>query len=446
MIFLKILLINPLYWTGGRIPLGYIKIASMPLGLGYIAAALEEAGFSARILDMDMLGLRPADLEKRIAQFQPDIVGITSFSANYKNAIDTAKAVKRHDPGIKTVMGGVHATFTHEEILKSVPEVDIVVRYEGEQAMCEIARAVEDGQGPGRILGVSYRNDGEGGEIISTPLRERLEDLDSLPFPAYHLLDPSPEAYIGSGEVRCMPVITTRGCPFNCIFCSTASLHGRRYRVRDNARVVDEIELLVDRYKINNVSFVDDNFTMRKDRVEGLCRELKNRQVPVKWGCSTRIDLLPQELLATMKDAGCEEIFFGIESASQKVLDTVRKDFSIEQAKQVVRMVEEMGVKTHCSFILGLPGETVESLGQILQFIDEVRPSARVLPNVLDILPGTELYERREEYFPDGEGLPFADIVQAQVEMLYRFYSLSQKSGELFRVVPPKVVIEGCPS
>ena len=147
-----------------------------------------------------------------------------------------------------------------------------------------------------------------------------------------------------------------------------------------------------------------------------------------------------------MKDAGCEEIFFGIESASQKVLDTIRKDFSIEQAKQVVRMVEEMGIKTHCSFILGLPGETVESLGQILQFIDEAKPSARVLPNILDILPGTELYERREAFFPEGEGIPFTDIVQAQVEMLYRFYSLSQKTGELFRVVPPKVVIEGCPT
>ena len=374
-----------------------MKIASIPLGLGYIAAYLDEAGFSARILDMDMLNLHPGDLNKRLAQFQPDIVGITSFSSNYKNAVDVAKAVKSYDPGIKIVMGGVHATFTHEEILKSVPEVDIVVRYEGEHALSEIAESLEGGRTPTDVLGISYR---DGSRIVSTPLRERMEDLDSLPFPAYHLLDPTPEAYIGNGVVRCMPVITTRGCPFNCIFCSTASLHGRKYRVRDNSRVVDEIEYLVEKYKINNVSFVDDNFTMRKDRVEGLCSEMKKRQVPVKWGCSTRIDLLSKDLVGTMKDAGCEEIFFGIESASQKVLDTIRKDFSIEQAKQVVRMVEEMGIKTHCSFILGLPGETVESLGQILQFIDEARPSARVLPNVLDILPGTELYERRAELLP----------------------------------------------
>jgi anaerobic magnesium-protoporphyrin IX monomethyl ester cyclase len=440
---LKILLINPHYWTGGRIPLGYMKIASIPLGLGYIAAYLDEAGFSARILDMDMLNLHPGDLNKRLAQFQPDIVGITSFSSNYKNAVDVAKAVKSYDPGIKIVMGGVHATFTHEKILKSVPEVDIVVRYEGEHALTEIAESLEGGRIPTDVLGISYR---DGSRIVSTPLRERMEDLDSLPFPAYHLLDPKPEAYIGNGAVRCMPVITTRGCPFNCIFCSTASLHGRKYRVRDNSKVVDEIEYLVEKYKINNVSFVDDNFTMRKDRVEGLCSEMKKRQVPVKWGCSTRIDLLSKDLVGTMKDAGCEEIFFGIESASQKVLDTIRKDFSIEQAKQIVRMVEEMGVKTHCSFILGLPGETVESLGQILQFIDEARPSARVLPNVLDILPGTELYEKRADYFPDGVGIPFTDIVQAQVEMLYRFYSLSQKTGELFRVVPPKVIVEGCPT
>ena len=135
-----------------------MKIASIPLGLGYIAAYLDEAGFSARILDMDMLNLHPGDLNKRLAQFQPDIVGITSFSSNYKNAVDVAKAVKSYDPGIKIVMGGVHATFTHEEILKSVPEVDIVVRYEGEHALSEIAESLEGGRTPTDVLGISYRD------------------------------------------------------------------------------------------------------------------------------------------------------------------------------------------------------------------------------------------------------------------------------------------------
>ncbi len=434
-------MINPLYWTGENTPLGFMKISSVPLGLGYIAAMLKSKSVSTKILDMDMLDLQIDDLKKKLDEFRPDIVGVTSFTSNYVNSVKVAKAVKSHDPGTLVVMGGVHATFISNEVLQTVPEVDVVVRYEGEYTMCDLVDAAENGRSLRGVKGITYR-EGEGGRPVSTPLRDKIRNLDQLPFPAHHLLEPFIETYMDkSDKTRNIPILTTRGCPFACIFCSTAALHGREYRTRSNTNVVDEIEYMKDKYRVNNISFVDDNFTMQKERVFDLCREIDKRGVDVRWGCSTRVDLLSRELLETMKASGCDNIFFGLESASQSVLDTIKKGFDIDQARKVVKLSEELGIKTHCSFILGLPGESVESLGEIIRFIEETKPSGRVLPNALDILPGTELYDRKEEYFPEGPDIPYADIIKTQIEMFLKFYEINARTTELTRIVPPKILV-----
>ncbi len=436
---MRVLLINPSYWTGGRVPLGFIKVSSIPLGLGYIAAMLESIGVYTKVLDIDKLDIQPGYLEKKLNEFNPDIVGITSFTSNYINAVRVAKAIKSHKPEALVVMGGVHATFMFKEILENVPEVDVIVRYEGEYTMSELVDAVELKRSLSDINGIVYRSNGN---IICTPLRARIKNLDELPFPAHHLMEPSVKHYIGNQDLRSLPVLTTRGCPFECIFCSTAALHGHEYRTRKNSKVVDEMEYLQRTYDINNVSFVDDNFTMQKHRVFDLCNEMKKRNLSLRWGCSTRIDLLSEELLETMKDAGCSDIFFGIESASQMVLNTIRKGFQIEQAKVVIKLAEKLGIKTHCSFILGLPGETADSMNSMIEFIGDVKPSGRVLPNVLDILPGTELFKNKEEYFPDNFPIPCADITKSQIEMLLKFYEVNVKTNELLRIKPPKIIIQ----
>jgi anaerobic magnesium-protoporphyrin IX monomethyl ester cyclase len=299
--------------------------------------------------------------------------------------------------------------------------------------------AVESKRSLSEVKGIVYRGNGH---LISTPLRDRIRNLDELPFPAHHLMEPSVKYYIGNQGLRSLPVLTTRGCPFECIFCSTAALHGHEYRTRQNSKLVDELEYLKKTYDINNVSFVDDNFTMQKNRVFDLCNEMKKRNLSLKWGCSTRIDLLSKDLLKAMKDAGCNDIFFGIESASQIVLNSIRKGFRIEQAKVVIKLAERLGMKTHCSFILGLPEETADSLNKITEFIGDVKPSGRVLPNVLDILPGTELFERKEEYLPDQFSIPCADITRSQLEILLKFYEVNVKTNELFRIKPPKIIVQ----
>jgi anaerobic magnesium-protoporphyrin IX monomethyl ester cyclase len=236
---LKVLLINPPGWVGDRIPLGYDLVPSVPLGLGYLASTMESEGITAKIVDMDWGGFSKEELVDMISKFDPDIIGITSFTSNYANAVDIAKAAKSHNPNIKIVFGGVHATFIHRDVLHTIPEVDIVVRYEGERAICEICDALDRGRKLENVKGISFRHDNR---VFSTPLRHRIENLDSIPFPAFHLLEPSIEHYIGEGKEKGFPIITTRGCPFNCIFCSTAALHGRKYRTRSANNVLDEME------------------------------------------------------------------------------------------------------------------------------------------------------------------------------------------------------------
>ncbi len=424
---------------GDKIALGRFDLSTIPLGLGYIAAVLESNGFLSTILDMSVTNMQTEKLDDRLNEIKPDIVGISTMTSNYLNATRVAKTVKRWNPECVVVMGGVHATFMHRNILETVPEVDVVVRYEGEFAMSELARVLDENDSPRAVRGISFR---ENGRLVSTPPRGCIEDLDKLPYPAHHLLEPPVEEYLGQYLPRSLPVMTSRGCPFSCIYCSTMALHGQRYRTRSIANVMGELEYLVEKFEVTDISFVDDNFTMQKDRVIELCREIKKRNLSIEWGCSARVDQVSDGLLRAMKDAGCRDIFFGIESASQHVLDLVRKGFRVEQAKEAVRTAEKLNIRTHCSFILGLPGESVRSLKNMVAFVEETKPTGRALPNRLSILPGTELFEKKEEYFSSQPTAPDADLTKTQIEIFTTFFRYRFAISELFRVVPPNLEIE----
>jgi radical SAM superfamily enzyme YgiQ (UPF0313 family) len=436
---LKTLLIAPPQWIREKKLLGELCLTTVPLGLSYIAAVLESNGFSSEIMDMNFHEIGMERVEEKLAYDKPGIVGITSMTSNFQNALAVVKAVKLQSPGSNVVMGGVHATFMHKEILTTIPEVDIVVRYEGEFTMSELADALENGRSLRGVKGISFR---EGGSVVSTPLRERIEDLDSLPYPAHHLLKPSVEDYIKNFGKRSFPVMTTRGCPFGCIFCSTMAFHGRKYRTRSILNVMAELEYLVEKFKADNISFIDDNFTMQNERVFAICEEIKKRKLPIDWGCSARVDQVSEKLLKTMKEAGCNDLFLGIESVSQRVLNLVKKGYSVKQAKDAVRTAEKLGIRTHCSFIIGLPGESARSLRSIEKFIEETKPSGRVLPNLLVTFPGTELLERKSEYFSNQPTVSMADMTRTQLGMMTKFYKINYGVEKLFRVEPPNIVIE----
>jgi radical SAM superfamily enzyme YgiQ (UPF0313 family) len=238
--------------------------------------------------------------------------------------------------------------------------------------------------------------------------------------------------------------MASRGCPFECIYCSTAALHGHKYRIRTAPNIVDEIEYLLSKYKVGGISFVDDNFTMQNDRVRELCQEIRNRNLSVKWGCSTRTDMVTSDLLKEMKSAGCDDIFFGIESLSDDVLKIIKKgpNATVKKAIEIVKKAEEIGIRTHCSFILGLPGETVQSMSRIVDFIDEVKPSGRVIPNALVVLPGTELYQKSFECFSVYPRVSITDITETQIAVVLKFYRLTTKFDKAFKIMPPNIVVE----
>jgi len=432
---LKILLISP----PNRIKpsLGeYHSYAIPPLGLLYIAAVLESKGFSSKVLDMRFNGMDQKKLDEMLDHMKPDLVGITSMTSNFPAAEYIAKFVKLRCPESLVVMGGVHATFMHREILAETPEADIIVRYEGEFTMAELAATLENGRSLKEVNGISFRDEGR---VISNPDRERIEDLDCLPFPAHHLLEPKIKKYF---MYTSPPVLTTRGCPFSCIYCSTMAFHGRKYRTRSVTNVVLELEYLIDHYKVDKVSFIDDNFTMQPIRVFALCQEMKKRGLSIKWGCNARVDQVNEEILKVMKEAGCRDVFCGIESVSQRALDIVKKGYRVQQARDAVKMAEKLGIRTHCSFVLGLPGESKQTLKRMVQFVDETKPSGRALPNLLKIFPGTELSKRKEEYFSNYKPIGFADITKTQLDMFTKFLKVNYGTESLFRVEPPNIVVE----
>jgi radical SAM superfamily enzyme YgiQ (UPF0313 family) len=203
-----------------------------------------------------------------------------------------------------------------------------------------------------------------------------------------------------------------------------------------------ELEYLVEKFKADNISFIDDNFTMQNERVFAICEEIKKRKLPIDWGCSARVDQVSEKLLKTMKEAGCNDLFLGIESVSQRVLNLVKKGYSVKQAKDAVRTAEKLGIRTHCSFIIGLPGESARSLRSIEKFIEETKPSGRVLPNLLVTFPGTELLERKSEYFSNQPTVSMADMTRTQLGMMTKFYKINYGVEKLFRVEPPNIVIE----
>jgi len=436
---MKTLLIVPPESSGDKLQLGRFRVATVPLGMCYIAAMLASQGFQVKIFDMSVAkpSVMMDRLQSILAEEMSEVVGITSMSNNFHSAVNIAKAVKLWSPQSTVAMGGVHATFVHKELLSTVSEVDVVVRYEGEITMLELVRALEENSSLKNVKGLSFK---VAGEVISTPFRSRIENLDELPFPDYGSLEPSLEWYIGDSKKRNFPVMTTRGCPFGCIYCSTMAFNGRSYRTRSVASVMSELRHLINEYRMNDVSFVDDNFTMQKDRVLSLSSEIK--KLDITWGCSARVDQVTPELLSAMRDAGCTDIFFGIESATQRVLDRVRKGFTVKQAKAAVKTAEKLGIKTHCSFIIGLPEETTRTLRNMMKFIEETKPSGRVLPNELDILPGTELAERTQEYFVNNPRISAANRTKAQIEMLMKFYEYRFGIKELFRVTPPNIILD----
>jgi len=373
---MRTLLINPPY------PL--TEWPSMPLGLGYIAAVLEKNGFEVEVLDLLMSQYSEEKVYRCMAEFRPEVVGVTAVTMNYPISSNILRLCKRFDENAITVIGGPHVTFCAEQTLREAPWIDIVARGEGEYTMLDIV----SGKKLPEIEGLVFRK--EDG-VVTTPDRPWIENLDELPSPARHLFPLSKYRAFSAGG----SLITGRGCPFNCIFCSGHRMTGRRVRLRNPKLVVDEMQL-VQELGFDEIYVEDDLLTLNHKHVNAICDEIVNRGLKIKWNAFSRVDTVNRELMRKMKQAGCFGLLYGVESGNQEILDRAKKKITLEKVRQAVALANELGVKAVGSFILGLPGETRDTMRQSYDFARQLGTPYGF--HVLAPFPGTEVREKAEEY------------------------------------------------
>ncbi len=380
---MRALLINP--------PTPLCERPNPPLGLGFVAAALEEADVEVRLVDLVTHRCDGERLAAVLAEYRPDIVGTTAVTMVFNAAIQTLRSVKAIAPEILTVMGGPHVTFAAKETLDAVPELDLIVMGEGEKTIVEVAREMRNGRDWSGIRGLAYRSDD--GQVSVTPPQDPL-DVNLLPLPARHLMP------LGRYRALKMPIsiTTSRGCPFPCIFCSARDMAGAKIRYRDAERVVDELEDLA-RMGFHQVNVADDLFTAKKKHCLAICDVIIERGLKVIWSCYSRVDTINPDMLARMREAGCATMAFGIESANEEILKTVRKGITIPKTLAAIEMCVNAGIDPHCSFILGLPGETQDTLAETLAFCKRIQSmGASYGFHLLAPFPGTAVRKQMESF------------------------------------------------
>jgi len=359
-----------------------------PLGVSYVAAAFEAAGCNVKIMDYIVSRYTPEKLKNAIDAFEPDVIGATSVTMNFPVAAGIMRTAKKHRPSVVTVMGGPHVSFDAENTLATCPEIDLLVIGEGERTIMELVPRLADRNAWPDIAGLAFRE--EGGIVVTRP-RELIDDLDSIPMPARHLLPMSRYNALGFP----VSIITSRGCPNSCIFCQGRRMVGKKVRYRTVEHVMDEIERIL-AYGISRINIADDLFTSNKARVCGLCGEIIRRGFDFKWSAFSRVNTVDREILEIMREAGCDSISFGIESGNPEMLKRIRKGITLEQARNAVRLCGETGILAHASFMVGLPGETPETLRDTREFSRSLG-----IPHGYHFLapfPGTTVRERIEEY------------------------------------------------
>jgi radical SAM superfamily enzyme YgiQ (UPF0313 family) len=379
--FMRCLLINPFY------PLS--ENPSPPLGLAYLAAALEHAGVVVKILDYVVFPYTTEDFQRELDCFQPDIIGATAVTMTFDNAIQLIQEAKRHCPDCLTVMGGPHISFCAEDTLNAFPELDIAVIGEGEETLVEITEELRQGENWDRVAGLVYRKDGT---IVSTGKRPHPADINMLQTPARLLLA------LGRYRALGMPIsmTTSRGCPYHCIFCVGRKMVGAKVRYRNPQKVVDEMQIL-SRYGFCQINIADDLFTANPHHCLAVCDEILNRNLKVQWTSFARVDTVSVEVLKRMKAAGCQAVSFGIESGNADILKTIRKGITLNQVVDAVQMCNEAGLLPHGSFILGLPGETPETLKETLAFGERLRTLGVSYGfHLLAPFPGTRVREESD--------------------------------------------------
>ena len=425
-----------------------------PLGIAYIAAVLEQNGPRVKILERRLLaGIKPRTKEhlkevddltvKHIKEFKPDVVGITASTPLIMDAYRTAKLVKEVSDSIKVIMGGAHPTAEPVFCLEQCPEIDIVCRGEGELTMLDLA----NGLSLDKIDGITFRKKGK---IVSTPPRQVWENLDEIPYPAYHLLDKdfyfkTTSVLIRGFYLKGMTIITARGCPFNCAFCQSSQLvrsnKGRFFRFHSPEYVIGMIKHLVDNYGAEGILFAEDIFSLDRKNMAGICNLLIKQGLhkKIKYAVNLRVDTINEELLRLLKKSGCVRAIYGFESGSDRVLKIMNKRTTLEQNLRAVKLTKKAGITCEASILIGVPGEQGEDLKKTLKFLKKSKPD-RVIRSKFFPIPGTTFYNQLLEKRIIKKSKNWDILMEKYTLSDYTFADMSEKR---FRKLWSKLDREG---
>ncbi len=369
---MKVLLIYP-YFIEERIRDDDVK--AVPMGLYSLGAVMRENRYDVEILDWHEINRTPEKVEEALVEKKPDVIGFSVLHGNRWGAIEIARTAKRLDPKVKTVFGGIGATFLWSHLLTHFSEVDYVVLGEGERTFLNLVRHFEKEQDQGmvEIRGIAYR---ENGKILKTGEPNPIKDLDSLPIPAKYFIYPH--------------VSSSRGCAWKCSFCGSPEFWGRKIRWRSAETFVEELELLF-RKGVSFFYFSDDTFTMNPQRVIEICKRIVEKNLKIAWYAISRVDHVDEKMLCWMRRAGCIQISYGVESGSERIRKALGKPVKTEQIKRAFALTTRYGILSRAYFIYGAPGETWETIQETIDLMEDIKPLSAIF-YILDVFPGTKLY------------------------------------------------------
>lgn len=364
------------------------SIDRLPIGLAYIAAAAENIGWDVEVMDAEAEKLALAELVSRVNNRKPDAIGITCTTPLFPIASKIASMVKGENPVVVTILGGPHINALPSESLRDCADIDFVVFGEGEQTFAELLESISKKITQPAIPGIGYR---QGNKVILNSPRNLIPNIDSIPFPARHKFPiekyHDPDRYNKPYTL----MMSSRGCPYNCIFCGSSATWGRKVRFRSPKNVLDEIEIIVNQHDIRNITFCDDTFTLGKRRVIDICNGITERGYNLEFLCSSRVNTIDEKRLEGLARAGCKEISFGIESADEDILSILRKNIDLRKVIPIFEMVKSFGIRVHSSYILGNPGDTRETIEKTIEFAIESGADAAQF-SILTPYPATPLW------------------------------------------------------
>lgn len=393
----------------------------IPLALIYLSAWLEKAGIDADIIDVKTSPYKRFDsleeervIKKIVRQVivkNPSFVGISCFTSEYNSVMRLAKTI-RENIKTKIILGGVHPTLRPEDFIYQDSPVDFVVIGEGEETLAEFIQQYDDNIFPNDIKGIAFL---ENSGVRITPARKSIDDLSRLPIPSYDKLDMEHYLKITREIIRYIytsgvHILTSRGCPFLCTFCAAKNLwktadSKSRVRYKPIRQVVDEIRYLKDKYSVDSFYLADDTFATSEDRAIDFCNELLVRHIKITWAMETRVNLITEELLRAIKQAGCIQVEFGVESGSQEVLDRMKKNIRVEDTVRAFELCRRYGIRSFANLMLNTPAETREDVRKTINLRKRIRAS-HVGVNLTAPIIGTDIYDQyvypkitKEEYY-----------------------------------------------